>query len=90
MDGHLVVKEALEILSTARIEGTITAPRISLKEGARFTGTIDMDPAAAALKTPFEGKEDSVTPSPNAQDADEARISAKPVERRKHRKTRKT
>jgi len=55
MDGHLVVQEQLEILPTARIKGTITAPRISLKDGARFNGTIDMDPQAKVLAEVFGG-----------------------------------
>lgn len=64
MDGHLIVQEQLEILSTARIKGTITAPRISLKDGARFNGTIDMDPQAKALKEVFGGSETRVSSIP--------------------------
>lgn len=66
VDGHLVVKELLEILSTARIRGTITAPRISLKDGARFNGTIDMDPEAKALKTAFDRADASAADSPQS------------------------
>jgi len=53
VDGQLIVSEELEILATATIQGTITAPRVSLQDGARFNGTIDMDPASKALKTAF-------------------------------------
>jgi len=62
MDGHLVVKEQLEIQATAQIEGTITSPRISLQDGARFTGSIDMDPEAKAIKEVF-GPTDSTASS---------------------------
>jgi len=65
MDGHLIVQEQLEILSTARIKGNITAPRISLKDGAKFNGTIDMDPQAKALKEVFGGPESRVSSIPS-------------------------
>jgi cytoskeletal protein CcmA (bactofilin family) len=65
MDGHLVVQEQLEIRSSARIKGNITAPRISLMDGARFNGTIDMDPQAQALKEVFSTPGAKVTTMPS-------------------------
>jgi cytoskeletal protein CcmA (bactofilin family) len=54
IDGHLVASEQVMIEETARITGSITAPRISLKDGAKFNGTIDMDPDAKRLQSVFQ------------------------------------
>jgi len=53
MDGHLVVHNELVILGTARIKGNITAPRVSLEDGARFNGTIKMNPVAEQQAEPL-------------------------------------
>jgi len=54
IDGHLIASEQVMIEESARITGSITAPRISLKDGASFNGTIDMDPDAKRLKSVFD------------------------------------
>ncbi|MEN1728849.1 MAG: polymer-forming cytoskeletal protein [Pseudomonadota bacterium] len=61
VDGSLVASEQVVILETAQVTGSITAPRISLKDGARFNGTIDMDPSAEKLNSVF-GKRAAATP----------------------------
>ena len=68
VDGSLVASHQVVILETAQITGSITAPRISLKDGARFNGTIDMDPAAEKLKTVF-GQQSIATPITSASQA---------------------
>lgn len=60
MEGHLIASEEVVIRKTARIEGNITAPRVSLEDGAKFNGSIDMDPEADVLKKAFAQR--SVTP----------------------------
>lgn len=57
MEGDLFSSERVAIHKTATVHGNITAPRVSLEDGARFKGSIEMDPEAvqAAL-----GKTDSV------------------------------
>jgi cytoskeletal protein CcmA (bactofilin family) len=44
MDGDLYGAERVSIRKTARVAGNIVAPRVSLEEGARFKGSIEMDP----------------------------------------------
>jgi cytoskeletal protein CcmA (bactofilin family) len=44
MDGDLYGAERVSIRKTARVTGNIVAPRVSLEEGARFKGSIEMDP----------------------------------------------
>ena len=46
MDGDLFGTERVTIRKTARVTGNIVAPRVSLEDGARFKGSIEMDPEA--------------------------------------------
>ena len=54
MEGDLYGAEQVAIRRNARVKGNITAPRVSLEDGARFKGSIEMDPDAvqAALGKP--------------------------------------
>jgi cytoskeletal protein CcmA (bactofilin family) len=51
--GDLYAAERISIRKSARIDGNILAPRISLEDGARFRGTIDMDPESEAFREAF-------------------------------------
>lgn len=53
LEGKLFASERVMIRRTARIKGTIMAPRVMLEDGARFNGSIDMDPQSDALKAAF-------------------------------------
>jgi len=46
VDGDLIGSERVCIRSTAQVRGNITSPRVSLEDGARFKGSIEMDPEA--------------------------------------------
>jgi len=54
MEGDLFSSERVAIHKNATVLGNITAPRVSLEDGARFKGSMEMDPEAvkAALGTP--------------------------------------
>jgi cytoskeletal protein CcmA (bactofilin family) len=41
--GEVVASQAAVLHATARVAGTIRAPRVVIEDGARFTGTIEMD-----------------------------------------------
>jgi cytoskeletal protein CcmA (bactofilin family) len=41
--GEVVASRAAVLHNTARVVGTIRAPRIVIEEGARFSGNIEMD-----------------------------------------------
>jgi cytoskeletal protein CcmA (bactofilin family) len=43
MEGDLYGSERVVIRKTAQVKGNVTSPRVSLDEGARFKGTIEMD-----------------------------------------------
>jgi cytoskeletal protein CcmA (bactofilin family) len=53
MEGDLFGSERVDIRRSAQLRGNITSPRVSLEDGARFKGSIEMDPQAveAALGT---------------------------------------
>jgi cytoskeletal protein CcmA (bactofilin family) len=46
VDGDLFASERISIQKNAHVQGNITAPRVTLEDGAKFKGTIEMDPAA--------------------------------------------
>jgi cytoskeletal protein CcmA (bactofilin family) len=43
MEGDLFGSERVAIRKTAEVRGNVTSPRVSLEEGARFKGSIEMD-----------------------------------------------
>jgi cytoskeletal protein CcmA (bactofilin family) len=53
MEGDVYGADRVSIRKSAQIRGNITSPRVSLEDGARFKGSIEMDPQAveAALGT---------------------------------------
>ena len=42
--GDIRGSEKVVISKTGRVKGNITAPRVTLEDGAKFKGSIDMDP----------------------------------------------
>ena len=58
VNGDLYASERITIGNTARVEGNILAPRISLEDGAKFRGSIDMDADSEAFRKAF-GKNSS-------------------------------
>ncbi|MCP1675245.1 cytoskeletal protein CcmA (bactofilin family) [Natronocella acetinitrilica] len=66
VQGDLYGTELVSIRKSARIFGNVTAPRVSLEDGAKFKGAIDMDveparPAAAAPGGTSSGKPQSAS-----------------------------
>ena len=51
VDGDLQAEKAVMVRETAKLRGNITAPSVSIVEGAHFTGGIDMDKKAAAAES---------------------------------------
>jgi cytoskeletal protein CcmA (bactofilin family) len=53
VNGDVRASETITVEASARVQGNLFAPRIGLKEGARFKGAIEMDvPAAADAASP--------------------------------------
>lgn len=43
MEGDLYASERITIRMNARVAGNVTAPRISIEDGAKFKGSVEMD-----------------------------------------------
>jgi cytoskeletal protein CcmA (bactofilin family) len=62
LEGDLFGSERVHIRKSAQVKGNVTSPRVSVEDGAKFKGAIEMDPQAAqnivgsrvASKTPVQ------------------------------------
>ena len=69
MEGDLFGAEQVAIRRNARVKGNITAPRVSLEDGAHFKGSIEMDSEAVEAALGKQGvtrKPAAVTPAASA------------------------
>jgi cytoskeletal protein CcmA (bactofilin family) len=70
VEGDLKGGKCVKIRETAKIDGNIVSPNVSLVEGARFNGKIDMesDPAAAKVadKPAAEPKKEAIAAMPES------------------------
>ena len=66
MEGDLFGSERVCVRKSAQVRGNITSPRISLEDGARFKGSIEMDPQAVEGAL---GKRRGSLPPQNTQDS---------------------
>jgi cytoskeletal protein CcmA (bactofilin family) len=46
--GNITAQDKVEVATTGSVRGDISAPRVMLAEGARFRGSIDMEPKLTA------------------------------------------
>jgi cytoskeletal protein CcmA (bactofilin family) len=46
LEGDLYGSERVNIRKSAQVRGNVTSPRVSLEDGAKFKGSIEMDPQA--------------------------------------------
>ncbi|MDT8448998.1 MAG: polymer-forming cytoskeletal protein [Wenzhouxiangellaceae bacterium] len=66
VNGDLYASERISIRKSAKIDGNILAPRISLEDGARFRGSIDMDAESEAFRKVFGSQAGSKSAGPTA------------------------
>ncbi len=52
VEGNLAAEEQIVLRKSARVRGDLVAPRVTIEDGARFKGTIDMEPKAARTGAP--------------------------------------
>lgn len=74
VQGDVFATESVVVEASARMRGKIVAPRVGLKEGAKFKGSIDMDvdPEAPAKETKSKsGKAAGGTPELSESGVDE-------------------
>lgn len=53
VDGNLTADEQIVLRKSARVKGDLCAPRVTIEDGARFKGSIDMDPKSARPAVPL-------------------------------------
>jgi len=64
VEGNLFGEEQLVLRQSSTVRGNITAPRVSLEDGANFKGSIDMsskEKVAPALPKPAPGRTEAHT-----------------------------
>ena len=66
--GDMLGDEKVVISKTGRVKGNIIAPRVTLEDGAKFKGSIDMDPGDAKASAPAPSKP-AAAPKPAQQEA---------------------
>jgi cytoskeletal protein CcmA (bactofilin family) len=54
VEGDMLAKEQIILRQTAKVHGSIAAPRVSLEDGAVFRGGIEMDASGKTLKPATE------------------------------------
>jgi len=54
VEGDLLAQEQIILRQTAKVHGSIAAPRVSLEDGAVFRGGIEMDASGKSLKPAAE------------------------------------
>jgi len=57
VEGDIRAEEQIILRHTAKVEGSITAPRVTLEDGAMFRGGIEMDAGAKGAKPVVPGKD---------------------------------
>lgn len=50
VEGSIVATERIELTPTAQVDGSLSANRVVIAEGARFNGRIDMDQRTIAAR----------------------------------------
>ena len=63
--GDIKGHEKVIVSRTGRVQGNIVAPRVTLEDGAKFEGSIDMDPTGMETSRPKPAKPGSSTSPPS-------------------------
>jgi cytoskeletal protein CcmA (bactofilin family) len=69
VEGDLYGSERVAIRKSAQVRGNVTSPRVSLEDGAKFKGSIEMDPQAvqsAAASRGMSAPKPTPAPAPAA------------------------
>ncbi|MEQ8486245.1 MAG: polymer-forming cytoskeletal protein [Pseudomonadales bacterium] len=64
--GDISGVEKVVITKTGRVQGNIVAPRVTLEDGAKFKGSIDMDPSGAERAQSSQGAKPASAAKPMA------------------------
>ncbi len=67
--GDINGKEKVIVSKSGKVQGNIVAPRVTLEDGAKFKGSIDMDPAGSETSRSKPAKPDSPSALPGEVNA---------------------
>ncbi len=76
VQGDIVGSEKVIVSSTGRVRGNIVAPRVSLEDGAKFKGSIDMDPSDKAVELRRPSKVTEARPATSPRRSEQAAPTA--------------
>jgi cytoskeletal protein CcmA (bactofilin family) len=64
VDGNVFAREQAVLRQSGAVRGNITSPRVTLEDGSRFKGSIDMEPKEGAKATPGRPETPAATAEP--------------------------
>jgi cytoskeletal protein CcmA (bactofilin family) len=77
VEGNLTAEEQIVLRKSGRVRGDLCAPRVTIEDGARFKGSIDMDPKSVRPAAPMPApRPTAVTRSPDALAASLAAVAS--------------
>ncbi len=83
VEGDLRGSKCVKVRVTAKIDGNIVSPKVSLVEGATFNGKIDMDTDPAAVSEPQPANDESAEATPAKADAEKKPAKSKSASNKK-------
>ena len=63
VEGSIIASERIELAPTATVDGSLSANRVIIADGARFNGRIDMDQRTIAAKVAKYNATQGATPA---------------------------
>ena len=67
--GNLYGHDEIVIRASGRVQGNLTSPRVTLENGSKFKGSIDMEPSKKAPQAPVSGNKPGPGPEQKPQGA---------------------
>jgi len=65
--GNLYGDQEIIIRASGRVQGNLTSPRVTLENGSKFKGKIDMEPTAKKTDKPADEKKQATATPPSPQ-----------------------
>jgi cytoskeletal protein CcmA (bactofilin family) len=78
VDGDIIAGERVELASGSTVLGDIKSPRISIADGARFKGSVDMEQSGGSKGAEPQKAAAKPTQEPAAKPAGESKLSGGP------------
>jgi cytoskeletal protein CcmA (bactofilin family) len=73
--GDITGEEKVIISNTGKVQGNIVAPRVTLEDGAKFKGSIDMDPNERVVEAKPSSLKSAASPPKSTGEKDHGTVS---------------